>query len=245
MQESLSFFRFIYIDNQNIGTEYINKLCLLSQLREVGDIDASNYVSEVLERVKEEEIHKITSHEFEDFQYSHESSKTNIKLSIKSIKISETPNISQNNVLCLYNSKSHEIKLSFDLSADFKGTGIYELDGIANKYFPIRGNGNVSMEVKQLSGKMHLIAKFDGNKLVMNSLIIRFSIGSVKANFENLLDKDLSPMANVLLNSLAKPLIDKLFFDNKNEMENLMKRWEGSFDDTLSTESLEALMFSI
>jgi hypothetical protein len=211
-------------------------------MREIEDIDASNYVREVLERVKEEEIHKITSHEFEDFEYSHESSKTNIKLNIKSIKFSETPNISQNNVLCLYNSKSHEIKLSFDLSANLKGTGIYELDGIANKYFPIRGNGNVSIEVKQLSGKFHSTANFDGNKLVMNSLIIRFSIGSVKANFENLLDKDLSPIANVLLNSLGKPLIDKLFLNNKKEMERLMKRWERSLNKSLSTESLEKLM---
>ncbi len=93
------------------------------------------------------------------------------------------------------------------------------------------------MEAKQLSGKMHLTANFDGNKLLMKSLIIRFSIGSVKANFENLLDKDLSPIANVLLYSLAKPLIDKLFFSNKKEMERLMKRWEKSFDKSLSTES--------
>ncbi len=214
-------------------------------MRKVEDIDASNYVREVLERVKDGEIHKITSHEFEDFEYSHESGKTNIKISIKSIKISETPNISQNNVLCLYNSMSNEIKLSFDLSADIKGTGIYELDGIANKYFPIRGNGNVTMEVKQLSGKMHLTASFDGNKLLMNSLIIKFSIGSVKANFENLLDKDLSPVANVLVNSLAKPLIDKLFFNNKKEMERLMKRWEKSFDKSLSKESLQEIMHSI
>jgi hypothetical protein len=214
-------------------------------LRKVEDIDASDYVREVLERVKDEEIHKITSYEFKDFEYSHESSKTNIKLSIKSIKISETPNISLNNVLCLYGSKSNEIKLSLDLSADFKGTGIYELNGFANKYFPIRGNGNVSMEVKQLSGKMYLTAKFDGNKLLMNSLTIRFSIGSVKANFENLLDKDLSPIANVLVNSLAKPIIEKLFFDNEKEMEHLMKRWEGVFDENLSTESLETLIFSI
>jgi hypothetical protein len=211
-------------------------------MRQIGDIDASNYVREVLERVKEEEIHKITSHEFEDFEYSHESSKKNTKLNIISIKISENPNISQNNVFCLYNSKSHEIKLSFDLSADFKGTGIYELDGIANNN---RGNGNVSMEVKQLSGKFQLTANFGGNKLVMNSLIIRFSIGSVKANFENLLDKDLSPIANVLLCSLAKPLIDKLFFSNKKEMERLMKRWEKSFDKSLSTDSLEKLCIEL
>jgi hypothetical protein len=216
-----------------------------SQLREVGDIDASNYVKEVLERVKDGEAHKITSREFEDFEYSHESSKTNIKLNIKSIKISETPNISQNNVLCLYNPMSNKIKLSFDLSADLKGTGIYELDGIANKYFPIRGNGNVSVEIKQLSGKMHLTANFDGNKLLMNSLIIRFSIGSVKANFENLLDKDLSPVANVLVNSLAKPLVDKLFFNNKKEMERLMKRWERSFNKSLSTDSLEKIIHRI
>ncbi len=56
----------------------------------------------------------------------------------------------------------HEIKLSFDLSADFKGTETYELDEIANKYFPIRGNGNVSIKVKQLSGKMHLTVNFEG-----------------------------------------------------------------------------------
>jgi hypothetical protein len=214
-------------------------------MREVGDIDASNYVREVLERLKEGEAHKITSCEFKDYEYSHESGKTNIKLNIKSIKISEIPTISQNNVQCLYNSNSHEIKLSSDLSASLKGTGIYDLNGFANKYFPIRGNGNISLEVKQLSGKFHFNAKFDGNKLLINSLIIRFTIGSVKANFENLLDKDISPFANVLVNSLAKPLIDKLFFNNKKEMERLMIRWKKSFDKSLSKESLEALMFSI
>jgi hypothetical protein len=59
------------------------------------------------------------------------------------------------------------------------------------------------------------------------------------------LDRDLSPVANVLLNSLAKPLSDKLFSANKKQMEKLMKRWEKSFDKSLSAESLEKIMHRI
>ncbi len=62
-----------------------------------------------------------------------------------------------------------------------------------------------------------------------------------------MLDRDLSPVANDLLNSLAKPQWDKLFFDSKKEMERLMKRWERSFDKSLSlsTVSLEKLCIEL
>jgi len=233
---------FLLTDNENFGMEYINKVCLLSQLKEAGDSDLSNYTSEVFENIKDELIEKATSYEFEDFQYDYVRDRTNIKLNTKSIKITETPVIAFNNVQCFYNSKSHKIKISLDLSADCKGTGVYELDGIANRFVPIRGNGNFSIEVKQLSGKAHLIANFNGNQFIMDSLIVRLSIGTVNANFENLLERDLSPIANALLNNMAKPLIDKLIFNNDHKMKELMKRWHNSLEKIMSKESIDALI---
>jgi len=76
--------------------------------------------------------------------------------------------------------------MSLDLSADLKCTGVYQLDGIANRFFPIRGNGNFSVQVKQLLGKVHLIVEFNGSRFITNSLIVRLSFGTVDANLENL-----------------------------------------------------------
>jgi len=222
--------------------EYINKVCLLSQLEEVGDTDASNYMSEVFEILKAELAEKATSYNIGGFEYDYVRDRTNIRLNMNSIRISETPVIAFNNVQCFYNSKSHIIKISLDLSADLKGTGVYELNGIINNLIPIRGNGNFSIEVKQLSGKAHLIANFKGNRFIIDSLIVRFSIGTVDPNFENLLDRDLSPIANALLKNLAKPLIDELLFNNDQKMQEIIKRWHGYFENAMSKGSIGTLI---
>jgi len=236
---------FLFTDNQNFGMEYINKVFLLSQSKEAGDSDLSNYMSEVFEDIKDQLIDKATSYDIDDFEYDYIRNKTNIKLNMKSIKIIENPVIAFNNVQCFYNSNSHQIKISLDLSADIKGTGVYELDGIANKYFPIRGNGNFSIEMKQLSGKASSIVKFNGSQFIMDSLVVRLSIGTVDANFDNLLDRDLSPIANALLNNMAKPLIDKLLFSNDQNMKELMNRWHSSIKDTMSKESIDTIINAI
>jgi len=72
--------KFLFTDNQNFGMEYINKVCLLSKLKEEG-----------FENFKADLVEKASSYDIVAFEYDYIRDKTNIKLNMKSFKIIENP----------------------------------------------------------------------------------------------------------------------------------------------------------
>ena len=95
---------------------------------------------------------------------------------------------------------------------NLKGTGDYKLDGTAVKIVPLKGDGDVTVEIDNINMTISLaVTTFDLSDLTVKVTVsgISFEVGTITVNLANLEGGgELGKVLNQILNLLGKKIFD-------------------------------------